>query len=129
MNSRLRTPLGQVEGLGSAKAGTAHFLHQRMTAAVLAPLSIWFALAALSHVGDGQGAVAAFFGRPVNAVLMFLFLGSALYHMTLGLQIVIEDYFHNEVLKLALVILNRFAGCAIGAAAGLALFKLALSGP
>jgi len=129
MNSRMRTPLGRVEGLGSAKTGTADFLHQRMTAVVLAPLSIWFVASGLGYVGAGQSAVAAFFANPLNAILMFLFLVTALYHMSIGLQIIIEDYVHQEGIKLTLVILNRFAALAIGAAAGLALLKLALSGP
>ncbi|MEO1997533.1 MAG: succinate dehydrogenase, hydrophobic membrane anchor protein, partial [Planctomycetaceae bacterium] len=38
----LRTPLGQVRGLGSAKEGTNHFWLQRLTAIALIPLSVWF---------------------------------------------------------------------------------------
>jgi succinate dehydrogenase / fumarate reductase membrane anchor subunit len=129
MNSRLRTALGRIEGLGSAKTGTTHFLHQRMTAVALVPLSIWFVVSALGYVGASQAAVAAFLGRPVNAVLMFLFIAAALYHMSIGLQIIIEDYVHQEGAKLAFVILTRFAAFAIGATASLALVKLALSGP
>ena len=129
MNTRLRTPLGRIEGLGSAKAGTTHFLHQRMTAVVLAPLSIWFVISALGYVGASREAVAGFLRQPVNAILMFLFVAAALYHMALGLQTVIEDYVHQEGTKLVLLILNRFAAFAIGATAGLALVRLALSGP
>jgi succinate dehydrogenase / fumarate reductase membrane anchor subunit len=128
MNARLRTPLGQIEGLGSAKAGTLHFWHQRLTAVALAPLSIWFAASAIAYVGAEAGAVAAFFAEPINAALMFLFLATALYHMSLGVQTIIEDYFHQEGTKIALLILNRFAAFAIGAASGFALLKLALSG-
>jgi succinate dehydrogenase membrane anchor subunit len=122
----LKTPLRKIEGLGSAKAGTLHFWQQRMTAVAIVPLSIWFVSAALAYVGAGQGEVAAFFAQPVNAVLMMLFIGAALYHMSLGLQIVIEDYFHQEGLKITLLLLNRFAAWAIGAAAALALVKMAL---
>ena len=129
MNARLRTSLGRVEGLGSSKSGTSDFLHQRMTAAALVPLSIWFVLSALAQVGASRAAVAAFLGRPLNAVLMLLFLSSALYHMSIGLQVIIEDYIHQEGMKLTLVILNRFAAFALAAAAGLALVKLVLSGP
>ena len=129
MNARMRTPLGRIEGLGSAKSGTSDFLHQRITAAALVPMSIWFVLSALGHVGASQAAVAAFFGRPVNAVLMFLFLATMLYHMSIGLQVIIEDYVHREGMKLTLVILNRFVAFAMAATASLALVKLALSGP
>lgn len=124
-----RTPLGRVEGLGAARTGTHHFWHQRMTAVALVPLSIWFVASALAYVGAEQGAVAAYFAQPINAVPMFLFIVASVYHMSLGVQIIIEDYFHQEGLKIALLILNRFAAWAIGAASCLALVKMALGTP
>ena len=33
--SRYRTPLKNVRGLGTAKTGTEHFVHQRLTATAL----------------------------------------------------------------------------------------------
>ena len=128
MSTNLRTPLSSIQGLGSAKTGTTHFLHQRMTAVVLIPLAFWFTIAALAQVGASQGSVASFLGNPVNAVLMFLFLSTALYHMTIGVQVVIEDYVHGEGMKLLLVILNRLAAFAIGASVGLALVRLTVAG-
>ena len=96
-----RTPLAKVEGLGAARAGTLHFWHQRMTAVALVPLSIWFVASALAYVGAAQGAVAAYFAEPVNAAVMFLFILASTYHMSLGVQIIIEDYFHHEGQKIA----------------------------
>jgi succinate dehydrogenase / fumarate reductase membrane anchor subunit len=126
MSVRLRTPLSQVEGLGAARAGTRHFWHQRITALALVPLSIWFVASALAYVSADQGAVAAYFADPVNAVPMFLFIVASTYHMSLGLQIIIEDYIHQESRKIALLILNNFAAWAIGAASAFALIKMAL---
>ena len=126
MSGRLRTPLSNIEGLGSARTGTLHFWHQRMTAVALIPLSIWFVASALAYVGADQGAVAAYFAEPINAVPMFLFIVASTYHMSLGLQIIIEDYFHNEGQKIALLLLNRFAAWAIGAASAFALVRMAL---
>jgi succinate dehydrogenase / fumarate reductase membrane anchor subunit len=128
-DTRLRTPLGRVEGIGSAKAGTNHFWHQRLTAIALVPLSVWFAASALAYVGAERGAVAAFFAEPAEAILMFLFIVAAVYHMSLGLQVIIEDYIHQEGTKLVLLVLNRFACWGIGAAAGFALLKLAVGAP
>ncbi len=127
MNGDFRTPLATIEGLGSAKAGTAHFWQQRLTAVALVPLSIWFVASALAYVGAEEGAVAAFFAQPLNGILMLLFLFAALVHMRLGLQVIIEDYIHQEGLKIAFLMLNRFANLAIGVAAGYALIKIALS--
>jgi succinate dehydrogenase / fumarate reductase membrane anchor subunit len=88
-----------------------------MSAVALIPLSIWFLLSALSLV---------FMAEPLNAILMFLCLFAALYHMTLGVQVVIEDYVHGERLKLLILMLNRFFALGVGFAAGFALLKIAL---
>ena len=126
MTARLRTPLAKIEGLGSAKTGTLHFWHQRTTAVALVPLSIWFVASAIAYVGADQGAVAAYFAEPINAVPMFLFIVASTYHMSLGIQVIIEDYFHNEGQKIALLLLNKFAAWAIGAASAFALVRMAL---
>jgi len=126
MNARLRSPLAKIEGLGSARAGTRHFWHQRVTAVALIPLSIWFVASAVAYVGADQGAVATYFAQPINAVPMFLFIVASTYHMSLGLQVIIEDYFHNEGQKIVLLLLNRFAAWAIGAASAFALIRMAL---
>ena len=122
----LQTPLHRVEGLGSAKAGTAEFWRQRVTAVALVPLSIWFVWSALSLVGAEQSAVTAFLGAPLNAVLMLLFLFAALYHMAIGMQIIVEDYVHQPGLKILLVILNRFFALGVGVATGFALLGIAI---
>jgi succinate dehydrogenase / fumarate reductase membrane anchor subunit len=127
--TQLRTPLGRVEGMGSARAGTGHFWHQRLTAVALVPLSVWFVASALAYVGADRGAVAAFFAEPAEAILMFLFIVAAVYHMSLGLQVIVEDYIHQEGLKIVLLVLNRFACWGIGAGAGFALLKLAVGAP
>jgi succinate dehydrogenase / fumarate reductase membrane anchor subunit len=129
MSHDLRTPLARVEGLGSAKSGTSHFWQQRVTAVALVPLSVWFVSSVLAYVGAEQGAVAAFFAEPAEAILMFLFIVAAVHHMSLGLQVIIEDYIHRGGMKLTLLVLNRFVCWGIGAAAGFALLKMAVGGP
>jgi succinate dehydrogenase / fumarate reductase membrane anchor subunit len=125
---RIRTPLGKIEGLGSARSGTHHFWALRVSSVALIPLSIWFVASALAYVGADQGAVAAYFAEPINAVLMFLFIVSCAYHTSLGLQTIIEDYFHQESIKITLLILNRFACWIVGTAAGYALIRMAFGG-
>ena len=128
MTTRLRTPLGKIEGLGSAMSGTQHFWRQRVTAVALVPLAIWFVASALAYVGAEQGAVATYFSEPVNAVPMLLFILAATYHMSLGVQTIIEDYVHKEGQKIAALILNQFVCWAVGAASAFALVKMALAG-
>lgn len=125
----IRTPLGQVEGLGAAHRGTEHFTKQRATAVALVPLAIWFAVSAFSLIGGERSDAVAFLAQPVNAVLMALFIIAALMHMALGLQVIIEDYVTSEGGKVALVLLNRFFAWIVGAACIFALLKIALLHP
>ena len=122
----LRTPLARATGLGSARSGTEHFWHQRTSAVALIPLSIWFVVSGLSLVGANLAEVLVFLGEPLNAILMFLFLFAALYHMALGLQVIIEDYVHGERLKWLCLMLNRYFALGVGFAAGFSLLKIAL---
>ncbi len=97
-----------------------------MSAVALVPLSIWFVWSALSIVGGNLAEVLVFLGQPINAILMFLFLFATLYHMTLGIQVVIEDYIHGERIKLLFLMLNRFFALGVGFATGFALLKISL---
>ena len=121
-----RTPLARVEGLGSAHHGTAHFWQQRMSAVALVPLAIWFTVSLLGLVHGDYIAAMDFLRAPVNAVLMILFVVTLLYHMTLGVQVVIEDYVHSEGQKLALLMLNRFFAWSVGAVSLFAIFRIAI---
>jgi succinate dehydrogenase membrane anchor subunit len=122
----LETPLHRVEGLGSAHSGVTHFWRQRVTAAALIPLSIWFAYAVLALIGAPEVDVLTFFQHPLNAVLMGLFVLVMLIHMVLGLQVVIDDYVYSDGQKLFLMLLIRGLAWLIGAACILSLLKIAI---
>ncbi len=96
----LRSPLGRVRGLGSAKEGVNHFWAQRMTALALIPLSVWFVISLLVITGADHATVKAWVSSPVVAGLLILLIAATFYHAFLGLQVVIEDYIHGEGLKL-----------------------------
>ena len=106
--SRYRTPLKNVRGLGAAKTGTEHFVHQRLTATALVALSIWFLVFVLSLVGADYVTASAAIAKPWNAVLVVGFLVAMFWHAQLGLQIVLEDYIHNSLLALALQTTVKF---------------------
>jgi len=63
----LRTPLGKALGLGSAKDGTGHWWSQRVTAAALAILGLWFAIALASLDGFDFQTVRLWLGAPLNS--------------------------------------------------------------
>ncbi|MBS0471824.1 MAG: succinate dehydrogenase, hydrophobic membrane anchor protein [Proteobacteria bacterium] len=96
----LETPLHKVEGLGPAHSGVKHFWRQRVSATALVPLSIWLGVSLLGLVGGSQADMAAFLQTPLNAGLLAAFILIAVYHMVLGLQVIIDDYIYVNWQKL-----------------------------
>ena len=122
----IKTPLGQVRGLGSAKGGTHHWWMQRVTALALIPLVLWFVASMVGLVGADRAVVLAWLHMPVVAVLMSLMLAAGFYHLKLGIQVIVEDYVHCEALKVTVLLLNSFACIALAAACIFAVLKIAL---
>jgi succinate dehydrogenase / fumarate reductase membrane anchor subunit len=123
-----RTPLSRVRGLGSAKEGTDHFWRQRVTAIANIPLTIFFVIFVMVYQGETYETVTAALGNPIIAVAMGLVILSALIHMRIGMQVIIEDYAHNEGIKLVLLILNNFFTVIVGALSLFAILKLGFGG-
>lgn len=121
----MRTPLGRVRGLGAAREGTGHFWRQRLTAVANVPLILFFVGLVVSLNGASYAEVRTTLANPFVALLCVLILGSALYHMKLGMQSIIEDYVHDEALKILSVMLNIFFPIVIGAVCVFALLKIA----
>ena len=120
----LRTPLGRVRHLGSAHHGTRHFWHQRLTSVAMVPLTIAVVFIILGLLGRNHAAVVQILGSTFVAITMLLFIITSVYHMWLGMQVIIEDYVHDEVLKFATLMANTFFSFAIGLAAVFAILKL-----
>jgi len=120
----MRTPLGRVRGFGSAKSGTEHFVQQRLTAIANIPLTVGAVMIVVSLVGRNHAAVAQILGSTLVAIVMLLFIISTFYHMKIGMQVVIEDYVHDERAKYALLILNIFFTILAGFSSVYAILKL-----
>jgi len=121
----MRTPLGKVRGLGSAKDGTDHFWRQRLTAAANVPLIIFFVIFIISHSNSSFAEVRVALANPFIAVLMGLVVISGLIHMKLGMQVIIEDYIHHEGIRVVFLMLNTFFTVLVG---GLCLFAVLKTG-
>ena len=113
----LQSPLGRVLGLGSARSGHEHWWGQRLSAAALVPLGLWFMASVLGLASTDYWAVAAWVSEPMHAILLILFLVTLLQHSSLGLQVVIEDYVHHGAVKVTALVLVRFVHIALAAAA------------
>jgi succinate dehydrogenase / fumarate reductase membrane anchor subunit len=125
MNARpSSTPLGRVRGYGSAKSGTEHFIQQRLTAIANVPLTVAAVLIVISLIGRNHAAVAQILGSTPVAIVMLLFIISTFLHMRIGMQVIIEDYVHEERAKYALLVLNTFFAIAAGFSSIYAIFKL-----
>jgi succinate dehydrogenase / fumarate reductase membrane anchor subunit len=122
----MRSQLGRAQGLGSAKAGPHHWWAQRVTAIALLPLSLYFVLSVLMLEGASRTQMAAFLAEPWNAVLYLCLIAALFYHLSLGLQVVIEDYVHNDGAKLVglLLVKGLIVFCALASA--VSVLKLAL---
>jgi succinate dehydrogenase / fumarate reductase, membrane anchor subunit len=102
----MKTPLKKVRGLGSAKSGTEHFWHQRLTALANLPLLGFFVWFIVSHLGADRASLVASIKNPVVAIALLLTLTSVFWHMRLGMQVVIEDYVTSHSRKFLALILN-----------------------
>jgi succinate dehydrogenase / fumarate reductase, membrane anchor subunit len=125
-NKRLRNPLKNARGLGSAKDGTGHFIVQRITAIALIFLSLYAVGLVICMIGDDYATVRATVAHPCNAILLVAFSIATFWHAKLGVQVIIEDYVHAPFSAGALQLLNIFV-CALAAIASvLAIVRIAL---
>jgi succinate dehydrogenase / fumarate reductase, membrane anchor subunit len=123
-SARMKTPLGRVRGLGAARSGTAHFWHQRLTAVAAVPLTIAFIVIVIALLGRNHAAAVQILGSPLVAIVMLLFILTTVYHMCIGMQEIIVDYVHDDLMKFLALMANTCFGVVVGLAAAYAILKL-----
>jgi succinate dehydrogenase / fumarate reductase, membrane anchor subunit len=119
-----RTPLSRVRSLGSAHSGTMHFWRQRLTSVALIPLTIAFVFIVIALLGRNHADAVKILGSPLIAIIMLLFVGTTVYHMWLGMQVIIEDYIHDELPKILLLMGNTFFCITVALACVYALLQI-----
>ncbi len=124
----MRTPLGRVMGLGSAKEGTRHWWMQRVTAIALLGLGFWFMVALVSIGEMTYSNTVSWLSRPANAILLVSFLLALLYHSKLGIQIVIEDYVSTPVLKVSGLLISVFVHLFLAVAGVVSILRISSGG-
>jgi succinate dehydrogenase / fumarate reductase membrane anchor subunit len=123
----LKTPLGRVLGLGAAGTGVGHWWQQRVTAAALALLGLWFVIALIGLETATRAAVVDWIGSPLNAALLALLVLTAAWHSLLGTQVIVEDYVDGAG-KVILLVLLQFVHVAAAAVGVMAILRVAIGG-
>jgi succinate dehydrogenase / fumarate reductase membrane anchor subunit len=121
------TGIGRVRGLGSAKSGAHHWWMQRLTAGGNILLLLWFVFSLLRLPSFDHKAVVQWIHSPLVAVPLLLIVANTFWHFRLGLQVVVEDYQHDESRVVAIVLIN-FYTIAAAALAAFAILKIAFGG-
>ena len=124
----METPIARVRGLGSAKSGAHHWWLERLTSVSTLLLFIWFLVAIFRLPNLDHATVVEWIASPIAAVPMLLLIVSTFWHLKLGLQVVIEDYVHEDGLKLFSITLLNFFVIALGALAFFSVLKIAFGG-
>jgi len=120
----MRTPLGRVRNLGASHSGTGDFWRQRLTAVAMTLLIIPVLVIIMMLIGSNQAGAKLILGSLPIAVILVLFIIASAWHMKIGMQVIIEDYVHNEKLKLASIMANNFFSVAVALSSIYAIFKL-----
>jgi succinate dehydrogenase / fumarate reductase, membrane anchor subunit len=120
----MRTPLSRVRYLGSSHSGTTDFWRQRITAVAMVLLMVPVIVVVMMLLGSNHAGAAQMLGSPLVAIVLLLFIIASTWHMRIGMQVVIEDYIHNEQLKLASIMANNFFSFAVALASIYAILKL-----
>ncbi len=121
----LKSPLGRALGRGSAHNGSGHWRAQRLTALAILPLGLWFALAVLRLPAFDYHTVDAWLAAPGHALPVLLLFLALVYHSSLGLQVVVEDYVHHAGLRAATLAGVWLAHAALAVAGVYSVFRIA----
>ncbi len=124
----MRTPLAKVRGLGSAKEGTDHFWKQRVTAFANVFLISFFVVLVISLQGKSYEEAIQCLQNPIISIVMLLVILSGVYHMKLGMQVIIEDYVHSEGIKVLTLMANTFFSAVIALGCVFAVLKIGFGG-
>jgi len=121
----LRSPLGKVLGVGSAKSGVQPWWVQRLTAVALVPLSVWFVVSLLSLPSFDHATVVAWMSGSWTALLLILLVLTCAWHSQLGVRVVVEDYVHGAAARTVTLVSVLFVHTLIAAAGVFAVLKVA----
>jgi succinate dehydrogenase / fumarate reductase membrane anchor subunit len=124
----MRSVLGRARGLGSAKSGTATWFAERVTAVALVPLTLWLAWSVIRLAGQPRAVMMHWVSNPLVATTLMAVVLVTFRHMQLALQTVMEDYIHNELVRMISLLVMKGAVALLCLAAAIAVLKMAITG-
>ena len=120
----LRSPLGRVLGLGSAKDGTTHWWAQRVSSIALVPLTVWFVFSVWALPALDYATVKIWLSIPTSAFFAVLLVAVSSHHAYQGTSEVLEDYVHSAGMKALFLLLSRFLYVLVGGASIFAILRV-----
>lgn len=124
----MRSLLGSVRGLGASRHGFSDWWAQRLSAAALAPLGLWFIASLLVHLHAPAAEMAHWVARPWHTVLLLALLILLFQHLYLGLKVIIEDYVRTDGNRLVVATVIKAALLLLWLAAMLSVLRIAFVG-
>ena len=126
VNSLSQSCLKKVMKMQSKSHGVVHWKLQRISAIAMIPLIIWFVSSLVFSLINGYDQSITWLQSPLNATGMVLLFGTLYFHAASGLQVVVEDYVHNEGLKIMSLILIKLLAVLLGVLSILCVLKIYL---
>jgi len=124
----LQTPTtARTRDKGSAREGAEHWWHERLSSVAVLLLFVWLIVSLLRLPALDHRGVTEWLKDPLAAVPMLLLIAATFWHLKMGLQVIIEDYVHDEGNKFLTLLLLSFASVAGAAFAIFAVLKIAFS--
>jgi succinate dehydrogenase / fumarate reductase membrane anchor subunit len=126
VNSLSQSCLKKVIKMQSKSNGVVHWKLQRISAIAMIPLVIWFVSSLVFSLTNTYDQSVSWLQSPLNATGLVLLFGTLYFHAASGLQVVIEDYVHNEGLKIMSLILIKLLSILLGILSILCVLKIYL---
>ena len=102
----MTTPLGRIRGLGSAKTGTIEHVVKQFSGFVVALLTPYLMVVLITLAGRPYDEVVSTLKSLWVSPPLAAFVIVSIYHMRIGMKVIIEDYVHSEHLKAGALVAN-----------------------
>jgi succinate dehydrogenase / fumarate reductase membrane anchor subunit len=110
----------------SERHGAGEWMAERLSSLILVPLTVWGLWSAAQLAGGGYDGALIWFQSPVNAVLLAVTLLASLWHMNMGLKVIVDDYLHKPSTRGTVLVLIALVCLALAFASVFLIVRLAL---